>query len=186
MDNKYLIVLENNTLGVLIELDRTFHKNQEYIRYELLSKINDLLLPSLPHYEWFDDYCAYDNSGSLIQEGFINKELTVKDFLKEYTGVQEYTGAFNYRYSYPTYERTIRSYCIEIEREQMREAVVSFLEDEFNEPITEDFQAEIMENLPSDLQIVSEHEGDLVYKLIIGIAEIQDVQLKDIDDMLNS
>ena len=84
----------------------------------------------LPHYRWSYDGCSYDYSGELIRDGDINIDITLGEFLDEYTGSKWATFESGRGWSYTRYEKEVSHDLLEIGEMIMRSVIERYVDTE--------------------------------------------------------
>ena len=121
-------------------VDAEFENQKEEIKASVLDEIKSYLSPVPTHFVWKDDGCPYDHSGIIVENGVVDLDQTVDDFLMfEYTGTKMPSFESGRGWNYETYDDFLSQYTFEIGSDIMVEEIQKFIE--------EQFKAELPENL---------------------------------------
>lgn len=83
----YVKYVYSNTEKIVNAVNNNFKQSKEFIKAELIKTIKNFLNPIPKHYDWEVDYNPFDYSGVIVENGIIDLNQTVLNFLNE-----EYTG----------------------------------------------------------------------------------------------
>ena len=90
--DKYIEYVDSNTEKIASYVNSCFEQSKDFIRAKLIREIRGYIIPPPVHYVWEYDGNPYDCSGIIVENGVIDLNQTVKEFLEnEYSGNQEPT-----------------------------------------------------------------------------------------------
>lgn len=119
-------------------IDDEFIKQKNEIKEGVLAELKSYLSPVPTHFVWEDDGCPYDHSGIIVEDGVVDLEQTVEDFLMfEYTGTKRPTFVSGSGWHYETYGDFVSQYTFEIGSDIISEKIKGFIEEHFKAALPE-------------------------------------------------
>lgn len=99
--NQYV---EDNCEEIAEKVDEYFEQSKGMIWEKVIAEIKSYLESVPEHYDWEPSKCAYDSSGKLVENGKVDLNQTIREFLEnEHTGTKKATHISGCGYDYPTY-----------------------------------------------------------------------------------
>ncbi len=184
MDNSKYVEYVNSHVDEIVEyVNECLERLKEFIKVKMIRRIRDELSPIPVHYEMEFDYNPYDNSGILVEDGYISLDQTVEEFLEnEYSGNKIATYERGRGWDYYTYEDEIRSDILTIIGDIMFPAIRRYIENHFGVNLSDDefydIQSECFEF--DDIYTNSKASDFFDSVATAEFVGIQDMQLKDI------
>ena len=124
--------LKENREDFCRSIDDEFERQKEEIKDGILDEIKSYLSPVPTHFVWEDDGCPYDHSGIIVEDGVVDLDQTVEDFLMlEYTGTKMPTFESGRGWNYETYGDFLSQYTFDIGSSIMVEEIQQFIEEQF-------------------------------------------------------
>lgn len=131
--------LNDNKDDIVIVVNNALVKNKQIIKNSLLTEIKKYITPIPIHYVCDYSNCTYDYSGELVEDGYIDLNQTVEDFLQnEYSGTKMPTFTSHYGYYYNTYANELEYLEREISNDILLKTIRSCINEHFNCIISED------------------------------------------------
>ncbi len=181
-NSKYIEYINSHDDEIIKYIDECFEQEKEFIKTKMIQQIREELSPIPNHYEWKCVYNSYDHSGELIEDGYISLDLTVIDFLNEYSGAKIATYESRYGWKYLTYDDEISEDMMEIASNIMLSAIRKYVENHFEENLSDDEFSNI-KNACNDFDEIYENckASDFFYCSIVAeFVGIGNIQLKNI------
>lgn len=134
------------------KVNEQFNNSKELIRGKILNKIKGYITPLPIHYEWQNDDCPYDHSGKLIENGIINLNQTITEFLEnEYTGGTEATYISGNGLRYNTFGDDLSNFTLKMGGEILYNTTRQYLEDFFGQSIPDEIFDNIMDEYHDEI-----------------------------------
>ena len=130
--SKYVEYVNSHSEEIVNYVNACFEESRELIRKKLIRKMRKWLTPLPEHYRWKPGGGPRDHSGRLVEEGKVDINQTVMDFLcEEYDGSKEatYTSGMGWRYN--TYGRWLQCDTMEMAEDIMFPAIRRYIEAKF-------------------------------------------------------
>lgn len=128
---KYVKYIEENLSEVTDKVSDFFDERTNDISSIILRWIKASAANAI-HYEWEPDDCSYDSSGVIKEDGIIDKNISIMEFLEnEYTGAKEATYTSGRGFHYTSYDDMFSYRTLELGEKMMRDAVKDFLNEKF-------------------------------------------------------
>ena len=186
MDNaKYVEYVNSYTDEISEYVNECFEQSKEFIKAKLIRIIRDKITPIPVHYEWENGYedNPYDHSGTLVENGYISLDLTVRNFLEnEYSGNRKATFVSGHGWDYFTYEDEISNDTLDIASDIMLSAIRRHIENHFGENLSDDDLSNIRDSC-GEFDEIYDNCKACDFFWAVGAAEfigIENLQLKDI------
>ena len=145
--DKYIEYVNANTENIANYVTSCFEASKDLIRAKLIKEIKEYITPPPTHYVWEYDGNPYDCSGEIIEDGVVNLNQTVKEFLEnEYSGNQEPTFTSGMGWHYNNYEDELHYYTIELAGDIMNSAIRRCIETKFSVSLSDDDLEQIKES----------------------------------------
>ena len=145
--DKYIEYVNTNTENIANYVTSCFEASKDLIRAKLIKEIKEYITPPPTHYVWEYDDNPYDCSGEIIEDGVVNLNQTVKEFLEnEYSGNQEPTFTSGMGWHYNNYEDELHYYTIELAADIMNSAIRRCIETKFSVSLSDDDLEQIKES----------------------------------------
>ena len=145
--NKCVEYVNSNTEYIASCVNNCFELSKESLKIELIEKIKEYLNPLPMHYVWKYDNNPYDNSGIIVEDGTINLNQTIIEFLEnEYNGNKEATYMSGMGWRYNTYEDELQYCTIELAANIMFDIIKKCIESKFSINISDKEFEEIRES----------------------------------------
>lgn len=140
MDNNiYIEYINSNTESIANYVNSCFELSKDFLKVKLIRKIREYIDPLPIHYIKKFDGNPYDCSGIIVENGIINPNQTVKEFLEnEYSGNKEATYISGMGWNYNTYGDELHYYTIELAADIMFPAIRRYIETTFSINLSED------------------------------------------------
>lgn len=143
----YIEYVNSNVEDIANYVNTCFETSKDFLKMKLITEIRKYIYPLPIHYLWKPDENPYDCSGIIVEDGFINPNQTVIEFLEnEYSGNKEATYISGMGWRYNTYEDELFSYTIELAADIMFPAICKCIEKEFSVSLSEDDFEQIKES----------------------------------------
>lgn len=140
----YVKYVYSNTEKIVNAVNNNFKQSKEFIKAELIKTIKNFLNPIPKHYDWEVDYNPFDYSGVIVENGIIDLNQTVLNFLnEEYTGNKVATYLSGMGWYYETYEDELRYTTMEIASNIMLITIKECIETKFLVKLSENEFEEI-------------------------------------------
>lgn len=144
--SKYVEYATANAEDIGKIVNMQFEEAKGVIKAKLIEQIQVYLTPIPTHYKWEYDGCPYDYSGRLVENGTIDLDQTVSDFLEsEYSGNTEATYVSRMGLRYNTYGDELSYETLNIACNIMLSSIHKQLEKHFEEKISTELFSEIRE-----------------------------------------
>lgn len=113
-------------------IDDAFEKRKP----EIIERLSGLLSAelgdgNLTHYEWYKDDCYWDDSGNVREDGLVDLDQTVEEFLHELTGTWIATFESHHGKSYDRYSDSFSYDTLDLGEEIMSDAILQCLSKAF-------------------------------------------------------
>ena len=113
-------------------VDARFEKDRAQIKNKIIEEIKGYITPLPVHFERKRDNNPFDRSGVLVEDGDIDLNQTVEEFLQyEYTGAKRATYISGMGWSYDTYGDELGYYTLEMSYETMVSVIRGHIESRF-------------------------------------------------------
>ena len=134
--NEYAAAKAAELLGEMFdkvcnEIDDEFFEREEDLRTFISVMIGTEYFydrEPLPHYRWVYDGCPYDHSGELVRDGYMNTDITLGEFLEEYTGDMKATYISGCGWEYTRYEEGVSFDLLDIGEIIMRSVIERYVD----------------------------------------------------------
>ena len=179
MDNNlYIEYVNSNTENIIDYVNSCFETSRDFIKAKLIRKIRKYITPLPAHYIWEPGDEPYDCSGVIVENGTINPNQTIGEFLEnEYSGnrVSAYTSGMGWKYN--TYEDELHYYTIELAGDILFPAIRRCIEAEFSINLSDDDFEQIKYECDGFDEI---YENCIASSFFSGYAAIKFVGIEDI------
>lgn len=143
----YIEYVNSNTKNIANYVNSCFEMSKDFLKAKLIKKIREYINPLPIHYIIEFDGESYDYSGDIVENGFINLNQTIKEFLEnEYSGNKEATYISRMGWRYNTYRDELHYDTIELAADIMFPAIRRCIEREFSIKLSEDDFEQIKES----------------------------------------
>lgn len=137
--DKYIEYVDSNAEKIANYVNSCFEESKDSIRTKLIREIREYITPPPVHYVWEYDGNPYDCSGIIVENGIIDLNQTVKEFLEnEYSGNQEPTFTSGRGWNYNTYRDELSYDTLEVGCGIMLSAIRRCIETEFSITLSDD------------------------------------------------
>ncbi len=159
-------------------VDEQFILSKDFIRAKLIKEIKGYLSPIPVHYKWMYDGCPYDRSGILIEDGYVDTNQTVLEFLQnEYNGNKRASFMSGCGFFYDTYGEEL-SYCtLEIAGDILYCSVRRALEEFYHTNLSDEMFEELMDEWQDEIYTNCLADEFFSYELAIEFVNIGDIKL---------
>lgn len=159
-------------------IDDQFLLSKDFIRAKLIKEIKTYLSPIPVHYEWMYDGCQYDRSGILIEDGYIDINQTISEFLEnEYNGNKTASFMSGCGFFYDTYGNEL-SYCtFEIAGDILYCTVRRVLEESYHTNLSDESFEELMDEWHDEIYTNCLAYDFFSYEPVIEFVGIGDIKL---------
>ena len=148
----FIKYIEDNNENISKKVNEQFELSKDFIRAKLLREIRDYLSPIPVHYEWAHDGCPYDYSGIIIEDGLVDTDQTISEFLEnEYTGSKEATYISGMGFHHRHYGEDLSYLTLEIAGDIMRSSIRMQLKEAFNCKLSDTIFSDIMDICHDDI-----------------------------------
>lgn len=142
--NSYAKYVYSNTESIVKLINNNFEKSKEFIKTKLINTLREFLDPIPKHYDWKVDNNPFDYSGVIVENGIIDLNQTILNFLnEEYTGNKVATYLSGMGWHYETYEDELQYTTMEIASNIMLTTIKDCIETEFSVKLSENEFEEI-------------------------------------------
>ncbi len=142
----YTEFIDSHADVIVAYVNACFEKAKDTIKTRLIKEIRKYITPLPAHYKRELDKDSHDRSGTLVQDGTISPEITVKEFLKEYDGSKSAIDKTGRKWWFSTYEFKLHGFVFIVAVKIFHAAVRKFLENALGTKISDD-----------DLELLSEN-----------------------------
>lgn len=136
---QYANYVNSHVEEIAQHVDVRFEKNKAQIKSKIIEKIKGYITSLPVHFELERDDNPFDCSGVLVEDGDIDLNQTVVDFLQyEYTGNKTATYMSGMGWSYDTYEDELSYFTLEMAYEIMLSTIREYIELHFCVKLSDD------------------------------------------------
>lgn len=136
---QYANYVNSHVEEIAQHVDVRFEKNKAQIKSKIIEKIKGYITSLPVHFELERDDNPFDCSGVLVEDGDIDLNQTVVDFLQyEYTGNKTATYMSGMGWSYDTYEDELGYFTLEMALEIMLSTIREHIESHYYVKLSDD------------------------------------------------
>lgn len=129
---QYVNYVNSHVEEIAKYVDARFEKDRAQIKNKIIEEIKGYITPLPVHFERKRDNNPFDRSGVLVEDGDIDLNQTVEEFLQyEYTGAKRATYMSGMGWSYDTYEDELEYLTLEMSYETMVSVIREHVESRF-------------------------------------------------------
>lgn len=184
-EEKYVNYISEHMKELSDEIEKAFEDKKDTFKKAFIEEIKDALIPVPVHYRWVDDGCPYDHSGELIEDGLIDLDQTLIEFLLfEYSGYKTPTFDSGCGFRYDYYHELIDRYTFDLSFHFTTDIMRNRLNEVFNDNIDEDYIYDILDKADEFMFEIRLSSHAFEYELSEETAQIYGLSDTTLSDIL--